>query len=165
MTDAVECAGPGVIVATESIPPGIKRCGRDIPVQADLLNGPRVVKVVMEHGQNEEQGELSEGDQVVRKDGMVVVAVFTAAAIFGFSAFLTEVGGDVNLIRDRLSVAEPGDESLVRCSLTVAPYESAASLTAMAVGIIDVKAGLGVFQLVEIGTGQNGRHVGDSLHG
>ena len=75
----------------------------------------------MEHGQNEEQGELSEGDQVVRKDGMVVVAVFTAAAIFGFSAFLTEVGGYVNLIRDRLSVAGPGDETRVGCSLTVAP--------------------------------------------
>ena len=113
MTDAVECAGPGVIVATESIPPGIKRCGRDIPVQADPLNGPRVVKVVMEHGQNEEQGELCEGDQVVRKDGMVVVAVFTAAAIFGFSAFLTEVDGDVDFIRDGLSVAGPGNRALV----------------------------------------------------
>ena len=59
----------------------------------------------------------------------------------------------MDFICDGLSVAGAGDESLVRCSLTVAPYESAASLTAMAVGIIDVKAGLGVFQLVEIGTG------------
>ena len=165
MTDAVECVGPSVIVAAESTPPGIKRCGRDIPVQADLFNGPRVVKVVMEHGQNEEQGELSEGDQIVRKDGMVIVPIFTAAAIFGFSAFLTEVGGDVNLIRDRLSVAGPGDETLVGRSLTVAPYESAASLAAMTVGIIAVKTFLCVLQLVKNGTGQDGRHVGDSLHG
>lgn len=161
--DAFQGAGPGVIMLLVPFFPAVQGGDGDAPLSAERGHRLCALCVVIQDGEDEEQGIVGEGDQAVREDGMAVVTGCMPSAAGAFAALFAQADGDQDLLVDPLSVFYVSNAAAVGGGLPGVPDPFAAALAGMSVGVIVDEGSFGKLQLIGTG-GARGGGYGDPLH-